>query len=180
MNSQAIIDLLQATHYNAAERDSASTVVFKAAYEANGNDFPKACVAALSTFGGKHAPIKDAETVIRLIISGNADALNEKFKSGVMIPGLGNSFTKLDPTIDLMVFTLSQIESIAYAKAVIESIGKPKNLYVNLAFCTAAVNVIHDSDDGTVAMVMGRMEAWGDIIHNRYEAFNLRESFKHE
>lgn len=171
-----LLDVLELTHYNAAGRENSSTSVFNIAYQSNDGNFLKACAAAIGTFGGKHAPIKMTQEIIAVILSGSADRVNQRFVQGGIIAGLGNSFAKVDPLLDSIIIELSNYEQAEYARAVLESIGKPKGLKVNLAFCTAMTNIITGSNKGTLAMLNGRSQAWCDMTDNCYQQYNIEKS----
>jgi len=162
MNKEKLFNMISSAAYDAALDDEAEdmpTKVFLMAYESNGNGFLGAAIAGIASMGEGSDPVEAATHVIELILAGNADKLKERFDSGGFIPGFG----PVSPGQDQVMVELSKYEEFEYSRAVMQSIAKSKKLNVNLSFCAAAFNVITKSQAGTIAIALGKMQAWSSL-----------------
>lgn len=171
-----LTEILYATHFQAAQRDNASTQILKAVYEVTNGNYLQAVTAAIQTFGGKHAPIKDAIRLLEDIRFPNCHEdrllyLKVNWKYG-KIPGFGSSFVKknydkkLDSLADL-IFHLDPFFEVA--KNEIKDyllLYREKDIYPNLAFYTAAACIILKININLCETLMleSRIRAWSDIL----------------
>lgn len=87
----ALFKAMTKAHVVCTFRDNPSSVLVKVVAESAG-DYPKALIAALSSLGGKHAPI---EAIGGVLSDENPVALAAAFlATGDKVPGWGSSFVK--------------------------------------------------------------------------------------
>jgi citrate synthase len=146
-----------------------SSTVFADAAKGSG-DFGKACIAALATLGGEHAPITEAR---RLLYSPRR-AVAEMLENSERIPGWGNAFYRYrrDPAWD-DVANIMQQEHPQHAIR-IDTITEElrlcgKHLFPNAAAYTAAAAHITGMPWGseTALLLAGRLPAWVEIWSQR-------------
>jgi citrate synthase len=152
-------------HAASVARENVSSVVFYAA-AIGSRDYGKALAAALSTLGGKHAPIAATYEVLQDPVK--AIALLE---SGEKVPGWGNSFAKggIDPIWQPVGDFLKEFYSPIYQR--IEEITvkihcKGKQVYPNPACFTAATGIAlkMPKEAATWIFVQGRLDRWSEIF----------------
>lgn len=168
------IQLLIDAHKQACHRDNASTVVLKTAYMANGNNIIPAIVAALSTLGGSHAPIKLAYIMVDKLLGKQQEFIDHYVAERDIVYGFGSSFVKGE--YDLMLMDLYEYFDVTHdylfyvhlMKKMRRALKlKGKNLYPNLAFYTAAIahkNKINIKFCETL-MIEARIAEWHNILH---------------
>lgn len=147
------------THQKLAGRECASTATFIEAFRCNGYDFGKACIAAIATVGGKHAPIQEAMRFLK-DYNPNADLPD-------IVPGWGSGFVKErpDPELDDLA---RQIEDIApdLWHRIVEITSRlhmsHKYIYPNAACYTAGVALIlnYPFETADFLLIHPRMTVW--------------------
>src|SRR5690349_20648965 len=97
IENDPLVKVLKETHIAAAMRPNASTQILQGSWQMNGNDLIKSITAAMMSFGGRHAPIKDAYN----IIDGNMHGTKAHVLWSGKIPGFGSAFVKgeFDPLL---------------------------------------------------------------------------------
>lgn len=100
-NYGTLLSTLAVAHTNASERENASTQVLKGSWHTNGNDLIKSITAAVMTFGGRHAPIKEAYYLIDKLFYRNSKdwdrCIHELYGNNGIIAGIGSGFIKGSP-----------------------------------------------------------------------------------
>ncbi len=169
--------VLYETHYRAAmDRPCASSQILKGVYESNGGNLVAAITAAMQTFGGKHAPIKDTYEWL-LFVKTKLNGLDMAIKMVYdrIVPGFGSSFVrgKFDPLlepIDNNLFDL-RIQWRDTWKRMSNAFFETRrhNLYPNLAFYTAAVAIETNTpiEFCEEIMLRARLEAWINLLKNK-------------
>ena len=167
--SHPLISVCLVAHATAASTNNpVSSQVFSAAAGGSG-DFGKACIAAIATLGGEHAPIAEA----RRAIYGQLDVY-EALADGRRIPGWGNSFYRYrsDPAWDKVAKLLQMQYNEHYMlieriTGELHSVGKM--LYPNAAAYTAVCSEIAGVPHGAeqAVLLIGRLPAWADLWEQR-------------
>lgn len=169
---------LMQTHRKAARRDNASTQVLIGTWQSNGNNLIGAITAALQTFGGRHAPIKNTMKMLEWIYDLPPDGISKEVGFWILdmnnicpngkLPGFGSSFAK--GVRDDMLYDLWQFFDDRWT--VIESrirqelASAGKNLWPNLAFYTAAAAIELGININFCEhlMIEARIEEWIKIL----------------
>lgn len=162
-----LLAAVAAAHYASAFRDNPSTVALSLAWQASG-DFGKALTAALSTLGGKHAPLRETYE----LLSGDdpETAARAMVLHGDKVPGWGTSFK--DATLWQVVAELIRAEFPA-RWAVLRDITDMlrfhgKQIYPNPSAYTATAALIAGLPPAGAVWLFtaGRLEAWLRIAMN--------------
>lgn len=160
-----LVNELMSGHAEAAKRQNISTEVMKAAYIGSG-DFNQAVAAAVSTLGGKHAPIIQAYEVLQ----GQREFY---IGEGNKIAGWGNSFIKGEPDVIWYETSAALTRanphlawSIRHYTELLHDLGK--NIYPNAACYTAAtaITIGMPKNISPVLVHYGRVLAWAEILYH--------------
>lgn len=165
-----LVPLVLRAHAAAAlDNRPVSSTVFADAAKGSG-DFGKACIAALATLGGEHAPI----TAARRFLYNPRRTVYEMLESGERVPGWGNAFYRYrpDPAWDAVALRLKVQHPQHHIR--IDTISKEllacgKHLFPNAAAYTAVVAHIIDLPLGAEAalLLLGRVPAWVELWGRR-------------
>ena len=162
-------------HDQLARRNNLSTDLIAASALVE-KDFGSACIAAIATLGGLHAPLE--QTMYLLLVEDSVQIADNIISSGLRVPGWGSSFAKdhSDPLFDILDSKLSRIDDELYCKIVSITnllLNKTKKrLFPNAACYTAACCIINDIDPRVAlkTLVQGRIEAWSEIYLQNYKS----------
>lgn len=173
MTRVKLYDILVNTHIEATKRRNASTQVFNATLEMNGEDLIKSITAALMCFGGIHAPIKQTYDMLMSINSSNYSInLIKNHKINGKIPGFGSAFVKgePDPMLDDISKACLEFEklntrvdfSIDSTISLLKTYllhTKKKNFFPNLAFWHAVTCILLNLTDkeAVAPLIQGRV-----------------------
>lgn len=154
-------------HHLSAFRQNVSTQVVQLV-AAGSNDYTKAISAAISSVGGRHAPLS---ATMNLLQSVNPDAMVKRLlKDGLLVPGWGSSFNKgeadplwadVDSILSLNYFDLYQtIQTITRA---LHSAGKniQPNPSTYTSACALALGI--PAKVAPFIFITGRLSAWSEI-----------------
>ena len=173
-------------HAILATRENLSSEMISCAAKVE-KDFGSACIMAIASLGGLHAPI---EQTMELLSYPTAIRIAEVLlQDGSKVPGWGSSFVKgkkdpifeelnsmiyncdmklwcliTDLTDDLSDFHFSLIRN---SKLLIKS---DKDIYPNAACYTAACCILNEIPPcvAVKTLIQGRIDAWSDIYINNY------------
>lgn len=152
-------------HSISARRDNVSSCVLQYAAQGNGGDYFKSLVAALSTLGGKHAPL--AETYKVLTDSHEAGRLLD---AGLPVPGWGSSFgAEPDPIWEPVRILLQAHFPAVHARIVMISgmlAERGKHISPNPSCYTAATGMALSIPPEILGwiFIQGRLSAWTNIF----------------
>lgn len=151
---------LRSDHFQAAFRDSSSSVAFRVAFHATG-DFYRSCASAICTLGVKHAPIADSFDFLEK----TPPSLPER------VPGWGNGFIKgeHDPLFlhtreALEVANKEMFDKITSITEHLHSTGL--DIYPNPGCWTAATAITLGANAQTANFLFlsPRIDAWAAMI----------------
>lgn len=155
--------LFEAHRIAATNNQNVSKMVSAMTYRASGN-FAKSAASAIMTIGDFHAPISAARKVL---MNDDLDGISDAAKTGIIIPGFGNSFFKdcIDPAFRpvmdiLMTEYLEMFTRIEDIQKTLWRAGK--QLFPNAAIITAAVCEIINIPKGIEEslFILARLPVW--------------------
>lgn len=152
-------------HSISARRENVSSCVLIYAATANGGDYFKSLVAALSTLGGKHAPLSETYKVLT-----DSHEAGRLLDAGLPVPGWGSSFgAKPDPTWEPVRILLQAHFPAVHARIVMISgmlAARGKHIFPNPSCYTAATGIALSIPPEILGwlFIQGRLEAWTQIF----------------
>jgi citrate synthase len=180
-----LIQVLWDTHKEAAMRDNSSKMILEIAWDSNGNNLRESIIAALCSFGGRHAPIKMTYSFLQAYIkltpeSRNgfiANLIRNKDVSHGNIPGLGSSFVKgqHDPMLNGIKNAIDYIDPVfsEIAADMMQRVygAKGVSVFPNLAFYTAAAMLLANVPPSMCEYIAigARTEAWMEHLFTKAE-----------
>lgn len=155
-------------HGESAMRENCSTQALLVA-AAGSRSLPQSLIAALSTLGERHAPLK--ETYDFLLQPNPEEVIGQILTVGGKVPGWGNSFHKgPDPVWEPVRNTLQQCFPEMHSRllevtAILHSFGKP--LQPNPSAFTAATAIIlgMPKEMSYYLLIAGRLLNWHRLFY---------------
>ena len=162
-------------HAVLATRENLSSEMISCAAKVE-KDFGSACIMAIASLGGLHAPI---EQTMELLSYPTAIRIAEVLlQDGSKVPGWGSSFVKgeKDPIFDTLAYMLYKPEprhpvfKLWYLIADITDHLCSKNIWPNAACYTAACCILNEIPPCVAikTLIQGRIDSWSDIYTNNY------------
>ena len=157
-------------HAVLATRENLSSEMISCAAKVE-KDFGSACIMAIASLGGLHAPI---EQTIKLLSDPNAiRTARVLLQDGSKVPGWGSSFVKgeKDPifnTLEGMIYKHS-MKLWCIIIDITDSLCS-KNIWPNAACYTAACCILNEIPPCVAikTLIQGRIDSWSDIYTNNY------------
>jgi hypothetical protein len=158
-----------------ATRENLSSQMISCAAKVE-KDFGSACIMAIASLGGLHAPIEQA---MKLLSDPNAIRTAEVLlQDGSKVPGWGSSFVKeeKDPIFDTLDYMLyspgihTKFGTLWHLITDITDHLRSKEIYPNAACYTAACCILNEIPPcvAVKTLIQGRIDSWSDIYTNNY------------
>jgi hypothetical protein len=162
-------------HEVLAARENLSSQMISCAAKVE-KDFGSACIMAIASLGGLHAPI---EQTMKLLSGPSAIRTAEVLlQDGSKVPGWGSSFVKgeKDPIFDELDYIMykpgnhTKFGTLWHHIADITDTLRSKNIFPNAACYTAAACLLNDIPPciAIKVLIQGRIEAWSEIYLDNY------------
>lgn len=163
-----LFNTVMAAHSRSAFRDNASTSALKISSSSTGS-LSRALTAALSTLGGRHAPL--TQTYDLLSSEDSLEKASILLNSGQKIPGWGNSFHKSKDPVWIEVDCLLE-KQFPEKSAKIDAISSllqdsGKFVFPNPSCYTAMTAIIlgMPKQDSEYLFIAGRLYSWVELFH---------------
>ncbi len=157
-------------HAHLATRENLSSQLISCAAKAE-KDFGSACIMAIASLGGLHAPI---EQTTNLLLDPNAIRTAEVLlQEGNKVPGWGSSFVKgeKDPIFDALDGMVYE-HSMKLWCLIVDITDRlcSKDIYPNAACYTAACCILNEIPPCVAlkTLIQGRIDSWSDIYTHNY------------
>jgi len=162
-------------HAVLATRENLSSEMISCAAKVE-KDFGSACIMAIASLGGLHAPVEQA---MNLLLNPNAIRIAEVLlQDGSKVPGWGSSFIKgeKDPVFDTLDYMLynpgihTKYSTLWHLITDITDHLRSKDIYPNAACYTAACCILNEIPPcvAVKTLIQGRIDSWSDIYINNY------------
>ena len=168
-SERALFEALAKAHASAVLRDNPSSVLIKVVADSSGS-YTNAMIAALSSLGGKHAPLR--QTVEILSAENPVDLAEYLYKKDMKVPGWGSSFKpQPDPAWDAVHYLLQDHypKLLAKINTVTDYLHKVgKKIYPNPSCYTAATALALSLPPALTPwlLVRARLDGWANIFAN--------------